>query len=183
MIFVKKCVFNKHAQSRFVHLFLMMSWNLCASWATPDGALAFLEFRKQNTKQVAGPWGALSLLKKPFKGQRWGSCWQELQKIVLFTQVGVIDLPSRQINDLLQKGDKTNWVSGQTWCEQERFLKNIIWECPPRSLSGLRYLEKTLGGTVYNGAHKTWDWQVLEQSRDERNLLDQWKRTYTNLES
>ena len=60
--------------------------------------------------------GRCSSLKKPFKGprRRRGSCWEERKRIV-FTQWGVIDLPSRQIDDFVQKGNRKNWVSDQTW--------------------------------------------------------------------
>ena len=44
-----------------------------------------------------------------------GGCWEERKKIV-FPWRGVIDMPSRQINDFVQKRkQKENCVSGQTW--------------------------------------------------------------------
>ena len=46
---------------------------------------------------------------------------------------GVIDLPSRQIKDFIQDGNRKNWVSGQTWakwkavlCEKEQHFKTFM---------------------------------------------------------
>ena len=59
-----------------------------------------LQFQKQCTRRVEGPWRASSQLKKPFKGQRQrpGSCREE-QKRIVFPRQGVIDLTSRPFND------------------------------------------------------------------------------------
>ena len=51
-----------------------------------------------------GPLKEAVSAEKPFKGVGWrrGRCWEELQRIV-FSQLGIIDFPSRQINDFFYK--------------------------------------------------------------------------------
>ena len=56
-------------------------------------------------------------LKRPSRRRR-GSCWEERKRIA-FPWRGVINLPSRQINDFFykKKRKRKRWVSGQqTWC-------------------------------------------------------------------
>ena len=95
-------------------------------------------------RQVEGPWRAPCQLKKPFKGprRRRGSCWEERKRIV-FPRWGVIDLPSRQIHDFVQKGNRKNCVSGQT-C----FLRPHCDARPPKpflsaSLDAMRWMVST----------------------------------------
>ena len=76
-----------------------------------------LQFNNQCTRRVEGPRRAPCQLEKPFKGpQRRGSCWEEWKRTV-FTQLGVIDLPSIQANQwfLTRLKQQKKWVSGQTW--------------------------------------------------------------------
>ena len=90
-------------------------------------SLILFSSRKQCMRQVEGPWRALCQLKKPYKGprQRRGICWEEWKR-GLFPWWGVIDLPSRQINDFVQKGNRKNWISGQTYCPTPP-MKRLRW--------------------------------------------------------
>ena len=63
----------------------------------PTCVLISLQFCKQCTRQVKGPWRVLCELKKPFKGQTRGSYWEEWNKA--FPWRGVIT--ARQINNSL----------------------------------------------------------------------------------
>ena len=93
----KTSVFSKNTLSKFVsivldsflgllHLALTVSLYLCISGSNAWG-------------EGWGPWRALCQLKKTFKcpRQRPGSSWEERKK-KLFPEIGVLDLPSRQIN-------------------------------------------------------------------------------------
>ena len=97
-----KCVFYKCKIEVCSSCFLTVSRELRAKRGAPDGVHLPLWFRKQCTR--LGPLSrALCQLKKPFKDPRWrrGSRWEERKRIV-FPRWGVIDLPSRQINDFSQ---------------------------------------------------------------------------------
>ena len=71
-----------------------------------------------------GPLKSTMSAEKPFKGprQRRGSFWEELQRIV-FSQLGVIDFPSRQINDFCYKKETENRIEVVTRPEDNQKRK------------------------------------------------------------
>ena len=98
-------------------------------YLSSSGSDARGEFRALEGRQMAF-WADMA----PFKGlrRRQGSSWEELQKIV-FPRWGVIDLPSKQINDFFLKGNrkKLSWWPDLVFHDfKPSKIWGLIWEKP-----------------------------------------------------
>ena len=121
--------------------------------------------QKQRTRRVKGPRRAPCQLKKPFEGPRQGSCWEERKRIV-FPRWGVIDLPSRQIDEFLQKGNRKNCVSDQTWSRVARTLAPISTTTALTTLkflSNLTAFKTSKMSSIASGVFKSYSlcWKPL----------------------
>ena len=104
---------QKHIEG-LLQLLLIVSWNTLAYQGTPYNVHVSTYFWKQHTRQIEAPVSAQKAL-QGFETEARELLVGTEEKIL--SRWGVIDLPSRQINYFVHKGNRKKWVSYQTCCQ------------------------------------------------------------------